>query len=102
MDELALAAQATTLALTVGAFISFAQERFLGRAFSGRQAVVLNIALALGIGVVAAARVGVTIAAPATDVFSFALEVLKVAAAIAVASKVAFEVLTRPVTMRRV
>lgn len=80
-----------------GVVASLLQERFFSR-FEGNAARAVSVLAALVIGAVAVARVGVPgIGAPQTDSFGFALEVLKVAGAVLLASQAAFRVLVKPV-----
>ena len=100
MDEVAITAQALAIAVQLGAVISLLQERYLSK-LHGRQALAVNVAIAVGIGVVAAARTGLTITAAPEDLFGFAVEVLKVAAVIAGASYATYRYITKPVAARK-
>lgn len=95
MDLIAYQAAAVAIA---GIVASLLQERFAWQVTDGR-AVALAVGIALAIGVAAVAHVGINgIGAPQTDVFGFAVEVLKVATAVLVASQAAFRVIVKPVT----
>src|SRR4051812_11942252 len=100
MEALAIA-QALAMAVTVGAMLSIVQERFLGHV-DGTAAAVINVVASLGVGIAAVAHVGGFVITPvdSTSVFSIAIEVLKVAALVAAASKAAFEIITKPVAER--
>lgn len=101
MEALAIA-QAVVLAVTVGAVISFVQERYLGRVLDGTAALVVNVAASLGVGIASVYHVGGFVITPVAghDTFTIVLEVLKVTAIVAAASKAAYEVLTKPVVER--
>jgi hypothetical protein len=102
MEALAIA-QAVVLAITVGALISFAQERFLGRVLDGTAAVVVNVLASLGVGIASVYHVGGFVITPVAghDTFTVVIEILKVTVLVAAASKAAYEVLTKPVAERR-
>lgn len=98
MDQVALAAEATAIALTVGTVISMVQERIFGRIVDGKAALVLSALASLAIGAAAVARVGgVTITAQPGDPIGMAIEILKAGGLVLVAAQAAFRVLVRPV-----
>jgi hypothetical protein len=99
MDNTAAVAQAIVLAGTVGAFLSMAQERFLGGRLSGTSAMAFNVAASLAIGIVAVLQSGgFVLTVTEGDTFATALSVLANAGLVLAASQVAFRIIVRPVT----
>mgnify|MGYP001591637919 CR=1 FL=1 len=89
-----------TLALIVvaGPLLSLFQERFFAH-LQGKQAFWLSVALALAFGIAGTVKSGfIPSMTPATDPFSFALNVVGVAIAVLVGSQAAFRALVRPVS----
>lgn len=98
MDDALVTIQALAIAAQLGAIISLLQERYLAK-LHGKAALAVNIAIALGIGTVAALQTGVSIGQP-EDLFGFAVAVLQVAAVIAAASYANYRFITKPVAQR--
>jgi hypothetical protein len=97
MDQVALAAAATAIAMNAGVVLSIIQERLLGKKLEGRPAFLVTVAASLAVGAIAVSQTGFTFTAHPGDLLGTALEILKVATAVVIAAKVAFEIFTRPV-----
>lgn len=93
---------ATTIALVLaaGPVLSFVQERWFSKV-EGPKAFWLSVGLALAFGVAGTMKSAYAgTLPPATDLFSFGVNVFAVGSAVLIGSQAAFRILVKPVAAR--
>lgn len=98
MDQTAAVAEAITIAITVGLWLSTIQEWLFRDQLEGRAAFLFSIAASLGVGIIATARTGgfVVVGDP-NEPLGLAMSIVASAGVVLAASQAAFRVFVRPI-----